>query len=199
MPDTVGRRSGFLNILTSIIMKQIRYIDIMRYYVNYNDYEVQLLSALKNNTTDTLLLFTQYKNSYMSVGRNFRSGSDEKILRTLIDFNDFSGEYVVRFSNELKNKEILSGNISNVFSAASKFLWLQKNDTIIIDSNNMASLKVYKNDYKEYCNKWMERYKVQKSEIEDIVEKYSLEEVDSIFSKDWFQMRVFDQFLWGLK
>lgn len=177
-------------------MKQIQYIDVMRYFVNHYDNEHELLQAIETDSADKLNLFITFKNSYMSVGRNFKNGNDEEILADVLAFNDFEGNYVRKLSDYFEVKGFLSKG--NAISAASKFLWLRKRNTIIMDRNNMGVLKVWKYDYELYCEKWSDKYKQNKIRIEEIVTKNSLKTIDPIFGEEWFRMRVFDQFLWSI-
>lgn len=177
--------------------KQVRYLDIMRYFVNYYDSEHQLVQAIQSNSSETLSLFIKYKNSYMSVGRNFKAGKDELILKELLNFKNFEGNYVECFSNQLREKGFLSKN--NAISAASKFLWLIKNDTIIIDTNNRHALKIEEGDYQKYCNTWRTKYDEVREQIISLVTTHTLQVIDPIFAEEWFRMRVFDQFLWSWK
>ena len=177
-------------------MKQIQYLDLMRYFVNHYDNEYNLLQAIEGDSANKLDLFITFKNSYMSVGRNFKNGNNEEIFADVLAFNDFEGNYVRELSDNFKNKGFLSKG--NALSAASKFLWLRKRETIIIDTNNMNALKVWKYDYELYCKKWRQRYSQCRNQIIEITDKHFLENIDPIFGKEWFRMRVFDQFLWSL-
>ncbi len=168
----------------------------MRYFVNYYDYEHKLIEAIHNDLTAKEALFIAYKNSYMSVGRNFKAGNDEAILAELLNFKDFEGNYVERFSNQLRDKGFLSKN--HALSASSKFLWLIKNDTIIMDSNNMNALKIWDYDYQKYCEAWQRIYLEYRSQIIALVKTHSLQNLNPIFTEEWFRMRVFDQFLWTI-
>ena len=61
----------------------IKALDVLRYYVNYMDFEKPLLDVLPSFNMDDVShidLFKRYKNTYMSVGRNFESQKDREIL-----------------------------------------------------------------------------------------------------------------------
>ena len=176
-------------------MKDILYIDLMRYFVNYYDKEHKLLQANETDSEDKLDLFISFKNAYMRVGRNFKNGKDEEILKAVLDFK---GNSVKELSEYFKSEDFLSRNNENALSAASKFLWLRKRDTIIMDGNNMKALKIWNYDYDLYCKKWRDKYEKYREQIIEITDKYSLETIDPIFGEEWFRMRVFDQFLWSL-
>lgn len=172
-------------------------LDIMRYYVSYHTYEKDLLEAIKNDpeSEDCLRLFRSYKNSYMRIGRNFKSGLDEKLLKTILNLKDNNID-VKKLSEAFNKSKWLSKDNTTAIVASSKFGWLINNETIIIDSLVSKLLKVKGNNYEEYCNKWQSIYVIAEPKIKKVIAEYFNHKEFKIMKDKWFRMRVFDQYLW---
>lgn len=169
---------------------------LLRYYVNYHDYEKPLIDLIKEEKyKEAFPLFISFKNSYMSVGRNFNGGNDEKIWETLIDFEPKNQDGVTWLSKKFSKDKILTNQ--NAISACSKFIWLFNHDVIIFDNNVAEALKYYGSDYSEYCNKWVSKYKSCKDQLLQGISKFRLSELDPIFKEEWFVKRTYDQILWN--
>ena len=169
---------------------------LLRFYVNYYDYEKPLIDLInKAKFKEALPLFISFKNSYMSVGRNFRGGNDEKIWDTLITFESMDQEGVAKLSKKFCSDELLTKQ--NAISACSKFIWLFNHDVNIFDNNVATALKYYGADYNEYCNKWISKYTECRVKLTEGISKFRLSELDPIFNEEWFIKRTFDQILWA--
>lgn len=179
---------------------QLAPIDVMRYFLNYHDYEQQLLHELQNNPVGDhcLNLFKRYKNAYMRVGRNFGSKKDNEILELLVSLsNDFDN--VEDLSKLLKEKNLLIDKIDHAIVASSKFLWLKNQETIIIDNVNSKHLKSDVKNYKDYRLKWKEEFEKTEADIIHLIDNYFDNAYFAVMKNRWFRMRVFDQYLWKLE
>jgi hypothetical protein len=176
-------------------------VDILRYYVNYIDFEKPLLDILETQDIDrdeTLKRFRKFKNTYMSVGRNFKSETDAQVLE-ILNSNISVGNYdVLKLSDEYLDKELLNPKIKKAYSACSKFIWLFNKETIIVDSLNRAALGIYDDDYQLYCDKWKEVFSQKRNEIMEVIYSHNLTEKFPVMQQEWYIRRVFDQYLMGI-
>ncbi|KPM49655.1 hypothetical protein [Jiulongibacter sediminis] len=169
---------------------------LLRFYVNYHDNEKPLIDLIKQEKyKEAFPLFISFKNSYMSVGRNFKGGNNEKIWETLIAFEPKNQDGVVKLSEKFSSDGLLIKQ--NAISACSKFIWLFDHDVIIFDNNVAQALKYYGTDYNEYCDKWNAKYNECRVRITEGIAKFRLSELDPIFNEEWFVKRTYDQILWN--
>jgi hypothetical protein len=180
----------------------IKALDVLRYYVNYMDFEKPLLDVLPSFNMDDVShfnLFKRYKNTYMSVGRNFEGQKDREILEKVKiqvknDKND-----VVGLSNSFNKMGLLNRKITKAYSASSKLLWLFNKDVIIIDTLNREALEAKENDYNDFCEEWEKLFAKKLPEIIEIIKSNNLSKIDKVMQESWFPRRVFDQYLMGIK
>jgi hypothetical protein len=180
----------------------IKALDVLRYYVNYMDFEKPLLDVLPNFNMDDvshLNLFKRYKNTYMSVGRNFESQKDREILEKVKIQVKHDKNDVVGLSDSFNEEGLLNRKITKAYSASSKLLWLFNKDIIIVDTLNREALKAKENDYKDFCEKWEKLFTEKLPEILEIIETNNLAKVDKVMHESCFPRRVFDQYLMGIK
>lgn len=171
-------------------------IDIMRYYVNYSDYEKDLLESIKHDSHNLLAQFKSYKNGYMKVGRNFEPGKDEEILSTLKIFSN-ANKSVEELSEEFKMKGLAKNGHSTIV-ASSKFLWLYNHETVIMDNYNLHALGLKSTKYQDYKNEWIIWFERHEEGIGNLIQRYNFDKMDPVMNEKWFKMRVFDQYLWSL-
>lgn len=175
-------------------MKFLGYLDIMRYYVNYRDYEKDLLESVQQNSYNLQALFKSYKNSYMKVGRNFEPEKDKEILETVRRFG-YAKKSVEELSEEFKINGLAKNGHSTIV-ASSKFLWLYNKETILMDNNNSTSLGLKSTNYNDYTAEWLLWYERYEEGMINLIDRY-FDNMDPIMKEKWFRMRVFDQFLWS--
>ncbi len=177
-------------------LRGIEPIDIMRYYVAYYDIEKNIIESVvsKGNFQNKEKAYNSYVNKYMKIGRNFKSKSAAMVLATIENMLVNEGNLgVEELSNRYVRYELVSKpEIKNVKVASSKLLWLYKNETIIMDTNNMKVLKA--KDYNEYVIKWKEQFKIKIDEINTVIQK-NFFNLDIILDQMWFKMRIFDMYL----
>ncbi|WP_288621638.1 hypothetical protein [uncultured Treponema sp.] len=179
-------------------MKEIQIVDLLRYYVCWNDTEKVLIEGIQNYD---LKAFYNYL-VYMKIIRNFKKGSANQILEIAKTFDNKTAEDVCRLSDKLYSKKVLAKNNKNALVASSKILWAFNHDRIIIDSINKKKLKLNTeniNDYSEFCSMWVKEYERQRNNIDKIIDKHNLLKIDAIFAEEWFKKRVFDLYLIYLK
>ena len=119
-------------------MKEIQIVDLLRYYVCWNDTEKVLIEGIQNYD---LKAFYNYL-VYMKIIRNFKKGSANQILEIAKTFDNKTAEDVCRLSDKLYSKKVLAKNNKNALVASSKILWAFNHDRIIIDSINKKKLKL---------------------------------------------------------
>jgi len=169
--------------------------DIMRYYVAYYDIEKNIVETIKHDKgEEKFKACHKYMNSYMGIGRNFKSNSSPMLLGTIENMLRNEGNLGVEVLSDryVANGMASKPNIKNLQVAASKLLWLYDHDTIIMDNNNMRLLKAV--NYKKYVEKWNELYNAKLSEINEVIDTY-FKNIDNIMNENWFKMRVFDMYL----
>lgn len=176
-------------------MRKIEPIDIMRYYVAYYDTEKKLVNAIRNGKGEKKEKACHtYINSYMGIGRNFKTNSSPMLLITVENMLKNEGNLGVEELSDryVRNELVSRPEIKNVKVAASKLLWLYEPETIIMDNNNMHVLKAF--DYPTYVQKWNELFESKHSEIDEVIST-SFRNLDNIVHERWFKMRVFDMYL----
>lgn len=179
---------------------KIEFHDLMRYYVCFCDIENKLIGSINGeNKEEVLKNFKYYMNNHMKIGRNFKTDSDEKVLNITKKYYENNGSSIDELSQLYKDNKLLNERIENALVAASKLLWLFDPNTIIMDNINREKLGIKEYNYNLYASKWIEIYQNKRTEICQLVDKHNLLEINPIFGKEWFQMRVFDQYLWRHK
>ena len=175
-------------------MRKILPLDIMRYYVTYKDIEQEIIENINSKNIEIRkLAYEKYVHKHMGIGRNFKAGTFAMILVTVTNMLREGIADVEELSNRYVRSELLSkSNIKKVEVAASKLLWLYRNETIIMDSINMKKLKA--KDYKSYVENWKKEFEVREQEIIEVSNKY-FSDIDELITERWFRMRVFDQYL----
>lgn len=180
-------------------MRSILPLDIMRYYVSYNDIEKQILEDIKNkNSKIRELAYRNYVFNYMKIGRNLKKDSVHMVLTIILNMLKNEGnlgakELSKRFvSNELVSKK----ETKSVIVASTKLLWLYDKKTIIMDSLNMKVLKT--NNYDRYIKEWDKVFNEKIIEIDDVIKNH-FKNFDPVINEDWFKMRVFDLYLQNIE
>ena len=175
-------------------MRKILPLDIMRYYVIYKDIEQEIIeNIVSENIEIRKLAYERYVHKHMGIGRNFKADSFAMVLVTATNMLREGIADVEELSDRYVRGEILSkSNIKKVEVAASKLLWLYRNETIIMDNINMKKLKA--KDYKSYIENWKKEFEVREQEIIEVSNKY-FNNIDEVINEKWFRMRVFDQYL----
>lgn len=179
-------------------MRKIEPIDIMRYYVAYYDIEKKLVNAIRNGKGEEKEKACHtYINSYMGIGRNFKTNSSPMLLITVENMLKNEGNLGVEELSDryVRNELVSRPEIKNVKVAASKLLWLYEPETIIMDNNNMHVLKAF--DYPTYVHIWNEVFELKHSEIDEVINT-SFRNLDNIVHERWFKMRVLDMYLLSL-
>ena len=169
--------------------------------MNFKDYEESVIKACRENSGNKVELFLSYKNNYMRVGRNFEPNVNPADLidlteRTFLDFKKECDIVKAVESLSAKFKVLHSKSKHNTMVASSKFLWLFNHSIIIMDNLNQVYLNA--KDYRDYVTIFENYYKDKKSEIDTLIKKHNLLDIDFTMGEDWFKMRVFDQYLWTL-
>lgn len=175
--------------------RKIEPIDIMRYYVAYYDTEKKLIDTIRNGKGEEKERACHtYINSYMGIGRNFKTNSSPMLLITVENMLKNEGNLGVEELSDrfVRNDLVSRPEIKNVKVAASKLLWLYEPETIIMDNNNMNVLKAY--DYSTYVQKWNELFESKLLEINEVVNSL-FSNLDNVMNERWFKMRVFDMYL----
>ena len=176
-------------------LRKVESRDIMRYYVAYYDIEKKLVNAIRNGKGEEKEKACHtYINSYMGIGRNFKTNSSPMLLITIENMLLNEGNLGVEELSDryVRNELVSRPEIKNVKVAASKLLWLYEPETIIMDNNNMNVLKAY--DYSTYVQKWNELFESKLPEIDEVISSL-FPNFDNVMNERWFKMRVFDLFL----
>lgn len=134
----------------------------------------------------------------------------EPVLAVLNNLNNVSAEDAVDVVEAVSEKISKSYNNRSVLSLTSKFLWLKFKAPIrIYDSQARSSLRTKQNNYLEFNTKFSESFAECKDEIALscrnllVVSNYSVQpgisrgELKKLVSKQWFQERVLDIYLWN--
>ncbi len=176
-------------------MRRIEARDIMRYFVAYFDIEKPIVEAIRNGKGEAKQnACHKYINSYMGIGRNFKSNASPMLLITIENMLKNEGNQgVAELSDRYVRNDLVSRpEIKQVKVAASKLLWLYDHNTIIMDNNNMKILRV--TNYNDYVIKWKDQFQLKLSELNDVIQS-SFNNIDPIINQNWFKMRVFDMYL----
>lgn len=178
-------------------MRPVEPIDIMRYYVTYQDIEKKILKNIHDrNPEKRMNAYNVYMHKHMKIGRNFKSKSGEMVLGTVKNMLGEGFVDVEELSKRLVKNELASRpTIINLKVAASKLLWLFLNETIIMDNVNMRVLGV--KSYKEYIKNWQIVFQSKDDEIRTVIQE-NFNGLDDILNQKWFRMRIFDQYLLSL-
>jgi len=182
--------------------RKIEAVDIMRYYVTYNDIEKQILLDVHSNSFETRdAALGKYMNNHMRIGRNFKATDDSKdmIFNITNNFFKYGDNEIEVLSNLYFEKKLLNNKISNAKVAASKLLWLFDQEIIIMDNFNKSVLDVKTENYSDYISKWKSVFDIKVKEIDNVIKQYNFDKIDPIINEQWFKMRVFDQYLWTIK
>jgi len=181
--------------MTRLTMKNIKPIDIMRYYVTYCNIEKDIIAGIKSKNKELREeSFKKYVNNHMKIGRNFKEANKSWAMILGATENYFmNGNFdIIELSNIYYTNGLLNNRIKNASVAASKLLWLFAPEIIIMDNINMKKLKA--KDYNDYTIKWTEEFDKNEHLIKEIIVK-CFKNIDSIMDNKWFRMRVFDQHL----
>lgn len=181
--------------MSSFIFREIQPRDIMRYYVAYYDIEKKLIEAIRNGKGEGKEKACHtFINSYMGIGRNFKSNASSMLLITVENMLKNEGNLGVEELSDryIRNELASKPETQNVKVAASKLLWLYEPETVIMDNNNMKVLKAY--DYPSYVQKWNEQFDSKLPEIDELISSV-FSNLDNIMQERWFKMRVFDMYL----
>lgn len=183
---------------------EITNADLLRYYFAWEEYEKYDLGKIENGDVEA---FYKYLVG-MRIARNFKAGKYKKIYETakvFLEKNPNSTDADKLSQDFFKNK-LLRDGINNAVVAASKILWAFNHKAIIIDNlakrhlAKLAGKKICKmDDYNFFCKIWEEQYKVFEQEYKDKLEITCIGKIDTIFRKDWFIRRTFDNYLWAGK
>ena len=183
-------------------MFNVTYVDILRYYMVWNDKESLIYENVINNSDyeKKLMYFKKYLN-YMRMTRNFKKDKISEILMITINQNlGFDPKAINELSNSFFNNQLLAKNNRYAFVAASKILWLFNREFVIYDNYNRRLLEKVAHekilDYEKYFTLWNYYFNESSSKIiENSKELYKIIK-DKVLLESWFYKRVFDLKLW---
>jgi hypothetical protein len=180
--------------------RSIELPDLFRYYYFWNDFEKKYIENKNNGNVDIDLFYDYTK--YMGITRNFKSGKIENVLNIADDYiKNTNQPSVDKLSDILCSNNLTHAGVKRVVVAASKILWFFDKNTIIMDNNNknvLNKLPLRINNYQSYCDAWLNLFKIKQIEIKNKIVEYEIFRIDEIFESEWFQMRIFDTYLWKL-
>lgn len=166
-------------------------LDISRYYSAWKDIEERIVDDFNNGGVKKFSAFKYYL-TYMKVIRCFRKGTTDEVL-DIVEKNKSQSMQVIN----QKLKSLFSRkNVSQVYVAVSKILWLYDKDTIIMDNNNIKVLSST-NDYDQYKRLWLQRYSDYRKGLDSFIIESDINSYDAIIRQEWFKKRVFDLHLWS--
>ena len=178
------------------MLRDITKRDLFRYYYFWKEIEEKLFLAIKNDNVGS---FEEYL-KYMKIIRNFKKGSSKRVFQISGEYCDSSMTPAVdELSKMFYSAGILAKENKNANVAASKILWIFDRKQVIMDSANRKKLKTEGHKtgtYFEYLQAWNVEYQRAKPEIKQITASLELSRIDQVFEEEWFQMRVFDLYLW---
>ena len=145
--------------------------------------------------------------AYFKVARSFALEYDVKrglprvapVLTILDEYGslELTRETLVPIVTELRRRLASAYNMSDLLSAATKFLWLQhRHPVVIYDGNVRGALGSPYGDYSAYLERWHERYEELEDEIRIATD--ALASTPGLpADTEWFRRRVFDIYMWN--